>query len=119
MKDTHEPNNKHVLVSFDDTSIAFRNKSDKELFLSYFIFKLTKSPFLVKFFSQAAKLTLSMGLPVKPIIKSTVFKQFCGGENESEYTTVVKKLGQSGIGTILDYSVEGTEDETGFEATKR
>jgi proline dehydrogenase len=28
-------------------------------------------------------------------------------------------LGRSGIGTILDYSVEGTEDETGFEATKR
>jgi len=119
VKDTHEPNNKHVSVSFDDTSIAFRNKSNKELFLSYFIFKLTKSPFLVKFLSQAAKLTLSMGLPVKPIIKSTVFKQFCGGEKESEYTTVVGKLGQSGIGAILDYSVEGTEDEAGFEATKR
>ena len=119
MKDIHEPSNKHKVVSFDDTSTAFRNKSDKELFLSYFIFKLTKSPFLVKFLSQAAKLTLSMGLPVKPIIKSTVFKQFCGGEKESEYATVVGKLGQSGIGTILDYSVEGTEDETGFEATKR
>jgi proline dehydrogenase len=119
VRDTHEPNNKNILVSFDDTSIAFQDKSDKDLFLSYFIFKLTKSPFLVKFLSQAAKLTLSMGLPVKPIIKSTVFKQFCGGENESEYTAVVRKLGQSGIGTILDYSVEGTEDETGFEATKR
>jgi proline dehydrogenase len=106
-------------VSFEDTSIAFQNKSDKELLLSYLIFRLTKNPFLVKFFSQAAKLTLSMGLPVKPIIKATVFKQFCGGEEESEYADVVKKLGRSGIGTILDYSVEGTEDESGFEATKR
>ena len=71
------------------------------------------------FQAQAAKITLAMGLPVKPIIKSTVFKQFCGGEQESEYANVIGKLGRSGIGAILDYSVEGTEDETGFEATKR
>jgi proline dehydrogenase len=106
-------------VSFEDTAVAFRNKSDKELLLSYLIFGLTKSPFLVKFLSQAAKITLAMGLPVKPIIKSTVFRQFCGGERETEYTTVVDKLGRSGIGAILDYSVEGTEDETGFDATTR
>ena len=119
MKNTHENQTKPSSVSFQDTSIAFRNKSDKELLLSYFIFGLTKSPFLVKFFSQAAKLSLSMGLPVKPIIKSTVFKQFCGGEKEGDYADVVRKLGRSGIGAILDYSVEGTEDETGFEATRR
>ena len=119
MKNTHNYKNKNVPVSFQDTAIAFRNKTDKELLLSYFIFGLTKSPFLVKILSQAAKITLAMGLPVKPIIKSTVFKQFCGGEQESEYTNVVEKLGQSGIGAILDYSVEGTEDETGFESTKR
>ena len=119
MKVTQECTHKKSSVSFEDTSIAFKNKSDKELFLSYFIFWLTKSPFLVKFLSQAAKFTLAIGLPVKPIIRSTVFKQFCGGEKESEYTNVVGKLGQSGIGAILDYSVEGSEDETGFEATKQ
>ena len=119
MKNTHDYKNKNVPVSFEDTAIAFRNKTDKELFLSYFIFGLTKSPFWVKFLSQAAKITLAMGLPGITIIKSTVFKLFCGGEQESEYANVVGKLGQSGIGAILDYSVEGTEDETGFESTKR
>jgi proline dehydrogenase len=119
VKNTHKFKNENVPVSFKDTAIAFRGKTDKELFLSYLIFWLTKSPFLVKFLSQAAKITLAMGLPVKPIIKSTVFKQFCGGEQENEYANVVGKLGQSGIGAILDYSVEGTEDETGFESTKR
>lgn len=119
MSKNHESNATNTSVSFSDTSIAFQNKSDKELLLSYLIFGLTKSPFLVKFLSQAAKLTLAMGLPVKPIIKSTVFKQFCGGERESEYADVVEKLGQSGIGAILDYSVEGTEDETGFESTQK
>jgi proline dehydrogenase len=110
---------KDASVSFENTSIAFRNKSDRELFLSYLIFWLTKSPFLVKVLSQAAKITLAMGLPVKPIIKSTVFRQFCGGEQENEYGNVIGKLGQSGIGAILDYSVEGTEDETGFESTRK
>jgi len=106
-------------VSFEDTSISFQDKSDQELLLSYLIFGLTKSPFLVKFLSQVAKFTLSIGLPVKPLIKATVFKQFCGGEKKEEYSKVIVKLGKAAIGTILDYSVEGTKDEAGFEDTKK
>ena len=118
----NEPKNlkySRMPVSFEDTAIAFQHKSNQELLLAYLIFGLIKNPYLVKFLSQVAKLTLSMGLPVKPIIKATVFKQFCGGEKDGEYAGVVRKLGRSGIGAILDYSVEGTEDETGFEATRR
>jgi proline dehydrogenase len=106
-------------VSFEDTSIAFQHKSDQELLLSYLIFGLTKSPFLVKFLSQAAKFALSISLPVKPFIKATVFKQFCGGEKKEEYSKIIVKLGKAAIGTILDYSVEGTKDEAGFEDTKK
>ena len=107
-----------VSVHFEDTSIAFKHKSDRDLLLSYLIFLLTKHPFLVKFLSRAAKLSLSMGLPVKPLIKATVFRQFCGGETRREYQKVVQQLGRAGIGAILDYSVEGGGDETGFEETK-
>ena len=105
-------------IHFGDTSIAFKHKSDRDLLLSYLIFLLTKHPFLVKFLSRAAKLSLVMGLPVKPLIKATVFRQFCGGETRREYQNVVEQLGKSGIGAILDYSVEGGEDEAGFEETK-
>ena len=108
----------NVPVSFEDTAIAFQHKSDKELFLSYLIFWLTKSPFLIKILSQVAKIGLAIGLPVKPIIKATVFKQFCGGESKKEYAKIITQLGKAGIGTILDYSVEGTQDEAGFENTK-
>ncbi len=106
-------------VSFEDTEVAFKHKSDRDLWLSYLIFGLTKNPFLVKFLSQAAKWALAMGLPVKPLIKATVFKQFCGGEQNKEYSEVICKLGDADIGTILDYSVEGTEDEAGFESTQK
>jgi len=108
-----------VAVSFKDTEVAFKHKSDRELWISYLIFGLTKNPFFVKFLSQAAKWALAMGLPIKSLIKATVFKQFCGGEQKKEYSEVICKLGDSDIGTILDYSVEGTEDEAGFESTKR
>lgn len=104
-------------VSFKDTAIAFQHKSDRELLLSYLIFGLTKSPFLVKFLSQAAKFTLAIGLPIKPFIKATVFKQFCGGEKKEEYSKIIAKLCKADVGTILDYSVEGTKDEAGFEDT--
>ena len=107
-----------VPIHFEDTSIAFKHKSDRDLLLSYLIFLLTKHPFLVKFLSRAAKLSLAMGLPVKPLIKATVFRQFCGGETRQEYQKVVKQLGRAGIGAILDYSVEGGGDETGYEQTR-
>jgi proline dehydrogenase len=119
MNKNNESEVSNLPVSFKDTSIAFQHKSDRELLLSYLIFGLTKSPFLVKFLSQAAKFTLAMGLPVKPIIKATVFKQFCGGEKKEEYSKVITKLGRAAVGTILDYSVEGTEDEAGFEDTAK
>ena len=119
MNKTNKFNYSDLPVSFEDTSIAFQHKSDQELILSYLIFRLTKNPFLVKFLSRAAKFTLSIGLPVKPLIKATVFKQFCGGEKKEEYSKVIAKLSKAAIGTILDYSVEGTKDEVGFEDTKK
>ena len=104
-------------IDFKDTLIAFQHKSDWDLARSYLIFLLTKSPFLVKFLSRAAKLFLSMGLPIEAIIKATVFKQFCGGETRNEYQKVIDQLGRAGIGAILDYSVEGEGDESAFEKT--
>jgi proline dehydrogenase len=113
------PPSTELPVSFDDTQVAFQNKSNRELLLSYLIFLLTKNPFLVKLLSQAAKICLDLGLPIKAIIKSTVFKQFCGGESSREYRRVIDTLGRSTIGTILDYSVEGSQDEAGFESTTK
>ena len=104
-------------VDFKDTEIAFQHKTDFDLARSYLIFLLTKSPFLVKFLSRSAKLFLSMGLPIEPIIKATVFKQFCGGETRKEYQKVIDQLAQANIGAILDYSVEGEGDEAEFDKT--
>lgn len=105
-------------VSFDNTQVAFQDKSGRDLFLAWMIFSLTKHPFLMKLLTRAVKLLMAMRLPIKPIIKATVFKLFCGGESKAEYEKVIASLRKAHIGTILDYAVEGSADEAGFDSTE-
>jgi proline dehydrogenase len=104
-------------VSFDDTKIAFSYKSDRELGRANFIFSLVNHPFVSSLATGAVRLALALRLPVKGLIRSTVFEHFCGGEDIAESQDTVDKLGRFHIGTILDYAVEGEKTEAGFEAT--
>jgi proline dehydrogenase len=105
-------------VSFDNTSVAFAGKSNASLKFSYWLFKVMNSPFWVKALSLLAKIAVVLKLPVKPIIKYTVYRQFCGGESIKECNKVINELGKAGIGSILDYSVEGIDDEEDSEKVK-
>lgn len=103
-------------LSFSDTEIAFKHKSDYELKKSKFIFSLFKSKALVKYGPGLSVFGLKIGLPIKKLIKDTVFYQFCGGETIDECDKAVSVLWASHVGSILDYSVEGHEDEATFDA---
>ena len=105
-------------LDFQDTETAFADKSDSELREKYRLFRVLNSPFLNRLGTRAATFALSLGLPVKGLIKSTIYEQFCGGETIEESSETVEKLGRSGIGSILDYSVEGKSNEQDFEFTK-
>lgn len=105
-------------LDFQDTSIAFADKSDAELREKYRIFKLLNSPFLNAIGTRSAQFALSIGLPVEGLIKSTIFEQFCGGETIEECEPTVNRLGAAGIGAILDYSIEGKSQEADFDRTK-
>lgn len=94
-------------LSFDNTERAFAHKSNGDLRKAYRLFQTFSYPSLVEYSPKLANLALSIGLPVKGLIKSTLFAQFCGGETIGESYPVAKQLYQSGIGAILDYSVEG------------
>ena len=67
-------------ISFDNTEIAFAHKSDKELKFSHWLFSLMAKPWLVKWGSRLAPWSIKAGLPVKGLIRKTIFKQFVGGE---------------------------------------
>jgi proline dehydrogenase len=106
-------------VSFDDTAIAFAGKSNKELNNAYLLFKSIGNNFLVKAGPSMVNLGLKLHLPITGLIKSTIFAHFCGGESISDCAHAIKQLSEYGVGTILDYSVEGEESEKGFDACEQ
>jgi proline dehydrogenase len=104
-------------ISFEDTSTAFAYKSDAELKKAHFIFSLVNHPWISAMATGCVKWALKIGLPIEGIIKSTVFDHFCGGESIDKTKENVDRLTRYGVGTILDYSVEGEKTDEGFENT--
>ena len=104
-------------VSFDDTEIAFRRKTDADLNRAYWLFKIISINFLTRIGPPITNIAFKLGLPIKSLIKSTIFRHFCGGESIEECEYTVAKLAMGGVGSILDYSVEGEDDEQTFDST--
>ncbi|WP_374165354.1 hypothetical protein [Arcticibacter sp. MXS-1] len=65
--------------NFNNTEIAFRGKSKEDLNRAYWLFKIISSNFLTKVGPGLTNSAIKMGLPVIPLIKKTIFAQFCGG----------------------------------------
>ena len=103
-------------LNFDNTEIAFRNKSDKDLERAYWLFKMVASNALIKIGTPITTFSLNIGLPIQGIIKNTIYKQFCGGETIQGCAQAIADLGKGNVTTILDYSVEGEDSEESFDA---
>lgn len=104
---------------FDNTATAFSHHSDAQLKKAYWLFYAMNKPWLVGTGIFLAKLAFKLRLPVKPLIRHTVFQHFCGGETIGQCRETIQKLAKKGVGTILDYSVEGEESESSFDRTLR
>ncbi len=102
---------------FDNTETAFQLKSDSELERAYFLFKMISMEPLVRIGSAVTKFALNVNLPVEGLIRSTVFDHFCGGVNERDCMGTVDKLYDVGVSSVLDFSVEGKEEDLQFDAT--
>jgi len=100
-----------------DTRTAFAAMTDRDLWQAYWLFRIIGNPTLTAIGSTLSKVALALHLPVKGIIKATIFKQFCGGETIEESMSTADRLGKSGVGTILDHSVEGQEDDEALDHT--
>ena len=96
---------------FEDTSTAFALKTDSELERAYFLFKMIANEPLVRIGTAMTNFALKAHLPVDKLIRATVFDHFCGGVNEADCMPVVDKMWNKGVCSVLDYSVEGKEDE--------
>ncbi|HEX8314679.1 MAG TPA: proline dehydrogenase family protein [Flavisolibacter sp.] len=105
-------------ISFDNTAIAFAPKTKKDLKDAHFLFSLMGQPWIVKLGTRFAPWSIKAGLPVKGLIRKTIFKQFVGGETLEETIPVAQMLGKYGVQVILDYGVEGAEGEAAYDQAK-
>ena len=103
------------IPQFDNTQIAFRHDSTGDLKKSAFLFKAMASPMLTKIGMSLTSMALRFHLPVKGLIKATLFKQFCGGETLAEAAATAQQLAGYNMGVALDYGVEGAEGEQAFD----
>lgn len=103
-------------LDFTNTEIAFANKTDQELKETQRLFRLMNNHNLVKVGSSVALLLSKLKLPLlDPIIKATIFKQFCGGTNLLDCQTTIDRLYKNKTFSILDYGVEAKDSEKDFE----
>ncbi|MBV6405780.1 MAG: proline dehydrogenase family protein [Flavobacteriales bacterium] len=107
----------HTLPDLTDTRIAFRQYTDRGLLRAYWLFRIIGVPWMNATGRGLSQLALTLHLPIKGLIKATIFKHFCGGETIEESLVTAQKLGDAGLGTILDYSVEGQEDDRTLDRT--
>jgi proline dehydrogenase len=102
-------------ISFENTQNAFAYKSTKALKSAKLLFGFMGYPKLVQLGTRMVPALLKAGLPIKGIIRNTIFKQFVGGETLAETIPVAQMLAEHNVDVILDYGVEGKEGEENFD----
>ncbi len=95
-------------INFDNTEIAFANKSNKELKKTARLFKLMSNSVLTKLLSSVGLVAVKYNLPfARYAVKQTIYEQFCGGETLLDCQVAIDKLYENNALTILDYGAEG------------
>ncbi|KAL0089917.1 FAD-linked oxidoreductase-like protein [Phycomyces blakesleeanus] len=92
----------------DQSRTVMQAKSNSELVLALFVYKLCSFTWLVEAAPQMIEFAEKVGLetPVYYVIRNTFFRHFCGGENPEECLEPMSRLSRSGIDCIFDLSVE-------------
>jgi proline dehydrogenase len=110
-------------IDFTNTEVAFAPKSNADLKKAYVLFKTIANPGIVKLGSSMVTIAQKIHFPINWAVKPTVYNHFCGGENIVDSKHTINKMGEFNVKSILDYSVEGKEEEAdiqlAFEETLR
>ncbi len=104
-------------ISFENLEVAFASKTKAELRKMYLIFATLNNNLVSGLGVGLANLAFKLKLPVKGVMKRTMFGHFCGGETIAESIIACERLAAFGVESLLDYSVEGKGDEESFDRT--
>jgi len=106
------------MIDFNNTEIAFKSRTDRQLKKAYWLFRLVASKSMVGLGKYVTNFAMRMGLPIREAVKQTVYDQFVGGESIEECERIIDHLYQFGVYSLLDFAVEGKETEMDFDYTK-
>lgn len=107
----------HSVIDFNNSEIAFRNKSNVELRQAHLLFKVMNNAGLVKIGKHLVNIAFAVHFPVKGILRNTIYQHFVGGTSIADCSKTIQKLAARNVGTILDFAVEGEERDELFDAT--
>ena len=105
------------LINFNNTEVAFRGKSNGDLREMHLLFKVMNSPHWVALGKKLINIAFAIRLPIEWFVKRTIYKHFCGGVSITDSSKLIDRLDQRNVGAILDYAVEGENDEKMFDTT--
>tara|TARA_X000000950_G_scaffold47209_1_gene54506 strand:- start:65062 stop:66234 length:1173 start_codon:yes stop_codon:yes gene_type:complete len=101
-----------LIINSKNNNWILKDKTNFELLKSYFIFKVISLEKISNPLTNFAKFALKLHLPIKFIIKKTIYSQFCGGENLDECNKTIESLYKKDISTILDYASENNNEKS-------
>ena len=107
------------LPDFQDTFTAYASKNRSELLRAVFLLRILAYSSLVPAGNRALRIAFRLGMPVKNLLKGTLFPHFCGGETIEEAMGLSSRLAEYQVGSVLDYAVEGKESGAQFDKTVR
>ena len=109
--------NNNSTINFNNSEIAFKDKSDKNLKETYMWFKVMNNSGLVKIGKHLLNFAFTIHFPIKGFIKRTIYKIFVGGTSIDDCANTLQHLNKRNVGAILDYALEGEEIDEIFDAT--
>ena len=104
------------MVDLNNNINAFNDKSNTDLNRAWLLFLTISNPTISKLLTNLLQIAISLKLPINYLVKISIFKQFCGGETITESKKTIDKLWKSKIGSILDYSAEGKQNDSDFKS---
>lgn len=105
------------MLNFENTEIAFASKSNAALRKAKALYSLVARSWVVGIGKHVLNFLLFIRFPLKPFVKPTIFEVFAGGETIDDCNDRIANLDKYGIGSILDYSVEGSAEEELLDKT--
>ncbi len=97
------------------TDCAYETYSCLGLRMRLLYLSIAKYSHLVKIIEGLTTTALKLRLPVSFLFKKTVFPIFCGGETIDDARKWFDYLHQRNISAILDYAIEGKQEEDAFD----